>query len=253
MRRSLDLDVMTLDKFNLLLHGDYAAGKTHLLADFLATEREHGPIHFWNLAGEDGYLTMSSFGLGKIGETLETYQDVDEAINEATKTPYHALAIDGLKSLAEMVIVNEVGSDRMPTINRGGGDAGSGKNEWSEVNWAATRLYRRLRHCADIVFATVNSDKNPNPLMDAKKLWIGPDLPGKQARDIGPWDLVGYLRADPLGPGRLRRVITFTPNNEVVVRQRLPKAILTPIILPEGAGGWTVLYNVFKGALKVGE
>ena len=251
MRKALDLDVMTLDKFNFLLHGDYAAGKTYLLADFLKTERDIGPVKFWNMGGEDGYLTAAPFGLGSIGETLETYEDVDEAINEATAKPFHALAIDGLKSMAEKVIVHEVGEDRMPQIQKGG-DGFSGKNEWSEVNWAATRLYRRLRHCADIVFATVNSDKNPgfaDP--DKKKLWIGPDLPGKQARDVGPWDLVGYLRADPIGPGRMRRVITFTPNSDVVVRQRLPKLIVNPIVLPEGAGGWKTLYDVFKQALVV--
>jgi len=44
---------------------------------------------------------------------------------------------------------------------------------------------------------------------------------------------VGYLRADTIGPGRMRRVVTFTPNQEVVVRQRLPKVIVNPVVLPE--------------------
>ena len=258
MRRKLNLDIATIEELwknrMILVHGDYASGKTHLGGDFLATERERGPVVFWNMAGEDGYLTLASFGLGETGETLENVKDVREARDELIKTPVHALYIDGVKALAEMNIVEEVGEDRPPQI--GAGD--DKKNEWSDVHWGFTRLIRSIRACADIVLMTVNSDKNT--ILTAgtiggprgkESLRIGPDLPGKQGRDIGPWDFVGYLEGKALTPGRIRRTLSFVPDGATIVRQRLANPITMPLVIPEGRGGWAMVRGVMERALMV--
>lgn len=259
MRRPLDLDLLDLNKFYINIIADYGCGKTFLGGDMLKYEQQYGPVRFWNAAGEDGYKPLSRFfsrdELSAISETLETAKDVNEAIDELTKTPVHALFLDGLKTVAEFSMVSTLGEDRQPTLRKN--DVGSG-NEWTEVHWDATKLYRRIRNCADIVMVSCVADRNPSIALttndaELKKLWISPDLPGRQAREVGHWDFVGYLDAVPLSPTTFRRTITFTPRVGLRVRYRLPTPPPSEIVLPEGPGGWKVIRDTFERCMQVKE
>ena len=48
---SLDLATKELERAMTLIHGGYAAGKTHLLADFLKHYSQYGKVRFLNVIG----------------------------------------------------------------------------------------------------------------------------------------------------------------------------------------------------------
>lgn len=238
MRQKLQLDLQTLDSFTMLIHGDRASGKTALAGDMLATElKAGGEVRFINVKGEDGTLTLRGMGLGDRGETVENYADFDACLNDYAKLGLIGLAVDSLAALNQWVAYKVCGAERMPVIDRN-----KPANEWGDLHREMNNLAMRLRRTAKYVICTCPSDKSTNQLTG--KIYITPDLPGREAAGSAGWfDFVGYMRAEPSGPSKIRRTVDFRPNNEVIVRQRLPlgKAISDLITIPEGAGGWNVI------------
>jgi AAA domain len=228
---SLNLKTATLEKAITLIHGGYASGKTHLLADFLKYYSAQGPVKFVNVIGEDGYLSAQSFGLGDIGETVTTYDDLTACLNDARKEKCVALGVDSMKMASKLAMSHVLGtSDRMPSV-------GSNGNEWGAVHFAMENITNRMRNAAPFVFCVCPSDKSINQLDG--RTYITPDLPGREAAGSAGWfDFVGYLSADVQGKDKVVRKVKFAPNNSILTRQRLPRAIVEDIDIPEGEGGW---------------
>ncbi len=244
---SLDLKTSTLEKTIMLVHGGYASGKTYLLADFLKHYSAQGSVRFINIVGEDGYLSAQTFGLGDIGETVHTYDDLVAALADAKKEKCIAVAVDSMKMASKLAMKHVVGSDELPSV-------GGNKNEWGAVHHAMELLTNKMRQAAPYVLAVCPSDKSVNQLDG--KTYVTPDLPGREAAGSAGWfDFVGYLSADVRGPGKVVRTLKFAPNNTVLTRQRLPRPIVGDIELPEGEGGWKKILgeinSILSGASKV--
>lgn len=242
MRQRLNLNLTTLDAgFAMLVHSAYGAGKTHLAGDFLATLRAEGPVAYINIRGEDGYLSLASFQLGDIGETVETLAELRAAIDDYAGRQLVGLAVDSLKWLNRLVQAATLGTDtRAPE-----------KTEWGPVHFEMDRLCASLRRAAKYVLVTCPSDKSLDQLRD--RTYITPDLPGREAAGAAGWfDFVGYLSADALGPGKIQRKVTFAPNSNIVTRARTPRPI-ADVTLPEGPGGWARITAAINAALKEGK
>lgn len=233
----------TLQGGMFLIHGGYASGKTHLMADFLAHYKEQGgKVKFLNVIGEDGYRSAMHSGLEE-GETVESYKDMIEALQEARQEGVVAVGLDSLKAAVRLVMAHVLGSpDRLPSI-------GGNKNEWGEVHFSVELFTTALRGAAPWVLTTCPSDKSVNQLDG--RTYITPDLPGRQAAGSAGWfDFVAYLTADVQGPGNVVRKLMFTPNGAIVTRQRLPEPIVKDVVLPNGKGGWQRVLDAINAKLK---
>lgn len=239
---SLDLKTDELEKTIMLVHGGYAAGKTHLLADFLKHYSAQGPVRFINIVGEDGYLSAQTFGLGLVGETVDTYDSLIQALADAKKDKCVAVAVDSMKQASKIAMSHIVGSDRLPSV-------GGNTNEWGAVHHAMELLTNKMRQSAPFVLAVCPSDKSVNQLDG--KTYVTPDLPGREAAGSAGWfDFVGFLSADVQGPNKVVRKVKFAPNNTVLTRQRLPRPIIADIELPEGEGGWKKILGEINAILS---
>jgi len=239
---SLDLKTATLEKTIMLIHGGYASGKTYLIADFLKYYSKEGPVKFINVAGEDGYLSAQSFGLGNIGETVTTYDDLIACLNDAKKEKCVAIGVDSMKMASKLAMAHVIGSsDRMPSVGGNG-------NEWGSVHFAMENITNRMRNAAPWVLCVCPSDKSVNQLDG--RTYVTPDLPGREAAGSAGWfDFVGFLSADVVGPGKIQRKVKFAPNNTILTRQRLPRPIVNDIELPEGEGSWGKIVGEINGIL----
>lgn len=239
---SLDLKTSSLEKTIMLIHGGYAAGKTHLVADFLKYYSSTGPVKFINVTGEDGYLSAQTFGLGEIGETVETYDELVAVLNDCKKDKVQAIGLDSMKAASRLAMAKVVGSaDRMPSVGGNG-------NEWGSVHFAMENLTNRLRNAAPYVLCVCPSDKSVNQLDG--KTYITPDLPGREAAGSAGWfDFVGFLSTDITSGGKVVRKVRFTPNNSILTRQRLPRPITQDIDIPDGEGGWLRILNQINNIL----
>jgi hypothetical protein len=241
-RKTFNLDQQELNGFTILIHGGRAAGKTYLAGDFLKQESVNGTVRFVNISGEDGALTLKGMGLGEQGETCESYQDFYEAMVDYAKAGVHAVAVDSLHALSRWVMKKVTGADRLPEVRKEA-------NEWGEVHHHMYNLMMMLRRAGRYVMCTCPSDRSVEQLTG--KTYITPDLPGREAAGSAGWfDFVAYLQATPVGPGRIQRTLTMTPNANIIVRQRLPRQISGDLVLPEGPGGWKVLKDAIDQAWK---
>lgn len=246
MRRPIDLDLKTLDDgFATLFHGIVNSGKTHLLGDALKHESQFGPIRYINVKGEDGQMSLASFGLGQgVGETVETTKDMDDVLRDYAKLGLQALALDSLKPLGTMLLFGIVGEDRLPDTAL---DGEKSKAYWGRARVAMETVLKKLRGLAKYLICVCPSDKSEDIVSKSKS--VTPDLFGKLAFGCaGSFDFVGFVEARVVGPGRLRRTISLAPSAEVLTRQRLPRPVLKPIIIPDGSGGWAA----YKSALQDG-
>ena len=241
LRAKFDLDKAELDGYTIHVHGGYGVGKTYLEGDFLKHESKVGEVRFINIAGEDGSLTMRGMGLGNVGETVDNYADFMEALKEFTAKKLQALAIDSSNALAVVLMRKVVGSDRLPEIKQG-------SNEWGEFHHLSRNTYTAIRRAARFVMVTCPSDKSTDQL--SGKLSITPDLPGRQAAGSAGWfDFQGLLEVTHTASGPVR-TFNLVPNNNAVVRQRLPKAITELIKLPNGPGGWECIKKSIEAGWK---
>ena len=240
MRHKFNLDQAELDGYSILVHGGRGSGKTYLEGDFLKEESKLGPVRFMNIVGEDGNLTLKGMGLGDVGEHIESFQDFLDALKEYRTLKVHALAIDSAFALSRWIMQKVTGSDRLPEIKSGGG------NEWGDFHQKSYNAYMEARRSCKFLMCSCPSDKSVEQL--SGKTYITPDLPGRQAAGSAGWfDFAGYIEANSTASG-VERSFNMTPNNTIIVKQRLPKQIKSAIKLPDGPGGWLAIKNeIAKG------
>jgi hypothetical protein len=242
LRKKFNLDSQELDGYSVLVHGGRGAGKTHLMGDFLKTESKYGLVKFINVMGEDGCLTLRGMGLGDIGEDVDSLKDFLDVLAECTKDKVHAIAVDSAHALSRWIMRKVTGSDRLPEIKT------SGPNEWGAYHQDSYNTYMTLRRAAKMIMVSCPSDKSVEQL--SGKTFVTPDLPGKQAAGIaGNFDFVGYLEVIN-STGEVTRTFNMTPNNTIIVRQRLPKQIKEAIKLPDGPGSWAVIKGRIEESWK---
>jgi hypothetical protein len=241
LRKKFDLDKSELDGYSLLVHGNRAAGKTHLMGDFLKTESANGPIRFINVVGEDGELTLKGMGLGDVGEHIDSLDDFLAAIKEYEGLKLQALGVDSLFALSRWIMRKVTGSDRLPEIRKE-------SNEWGDLHHKSYNTAMAVRRAAKIVMCTCPSDKSVDQI--SGKTFITPDLPGRQASGSAGWfDFVGFIDTVSTSSG-VERTFNMAPNNQTIVRQRLPKQITEPIKLPQGPGGWLAIKTAIEKGWK---
>lgn len=244
MRQILNLNLKSLERFTMLLHGGYGVGKTGLLGDMLRYEAKNGPVRYVNIAGEDGYLSIANLGLGEIGETVDTLKDFKEAMAEYRKLGLAALAIDGGKQFGQLCI-KDVCGDRAPKV-------GGNSDDWSRIHREFESTIASLRSVAPVVVMASSSDRSLDQISGQTSLT--PDMPGRQAAGVGgQFDFVFVVRAQALSPTKVRRWIVTSPEANTVIRQRLPKALPGEIEIPEGGGGWEKLKKAMDEAMKGGK
>ena len=246
--KRFNLDKKKLDGGSSLIHGNYASGKTHLMGDFLRTEREFGEIAFLDVISEGGSSSCANFGLGATGIRIESIADAREFIQAYQGNKLAACGIDSLPALVQLIIREEVKENRMPVVM-----PGSPKNEWSNIHFTTKNLIIDLKSCCTWLMAVSTSDISVDPVLErttAKKGFITPDLPGRQAAGCAAWfDLVGYLKAEITVDGVSRKLMV-TPNNMILTRQRLPKEINRDIVIPRDKGGWGNIKAAMIAALQ---
>lgn len=232
MRERFNLDVATLDRFTMLIHGNYGVGKTNFLGDMLKTERANGPVRFINIRGEDGMLSLAKVGLGEAGEHVDTLKDFKDALADYAKEGLAALAIDGGKSFGRLCIKSVCG-DRLPSV-------GKGSDDWQKIHLEFEGVIASFRAIAPIVVMASSSDRSMDQV--SGELSLTPDFPGRQAAGCGgQFDFVFVMKSIPTGPNRVKRSLLTSPVTNTIIRSRLPRALPTEIELPEGPGSWAKL------------
>lgn len=241
MRRKFNLDTQELDGYTILVHGGRGSGKTYLAGDFLKVESKNGPVRFINVVGEDGSLTLKGMGLGDVAEDIDSIADFTAALKDYQAAKVHAIAVDSVHALSKWIMQKVTGSDRLPEIRQG-------TNEWGDFHQQSYNAYMALRRSAKMIMCTCPSDKSVEQL--SGKTFVTPDLPGRQAAGSAGWfDFVGYIEASN-GTEGVTRTFNMTPNNTIIVRQRLPKQITASIKLPPGPGGWQVIKDAIEKGWK---
>jgi hypothetical protein len=258
MRQKFDLDLKELNRFSVLFHGAFGSGKTHLLGDMLRTERERGlsdathgllageetqrrnGVRFLNIAGEDGHLSIANFGLGMVGETVDTYRDFLDALNDYRKENLRALAVDGGKWYGKLCI-KDVCGERLPKV-------GGNSDDWTQIHSRFENGIGMMRSVAPIVVMASSSDRSMDQI--SGDISLTPDMPGRQAAGIaGMFDFVLVVRSVAIGPGKVRRWIDTAPVSNTIIRQRLPQPLPSEIPIPENGGGWKNLIDAMQASL----
>ena len=241
-RQKFNLDLQMTDSFTMMVHGIRAAGKTFLIGDMLAYEREHGPVCFINMAGEDGQASAKSFGLGEIGETHDSYEDFKAFCKEYAGKKLRAVGLDSVSVLGRWVMRSVIGADRLPRITKE-------SNEWGEFHREMDNAMALFRNTAKRILAVCPSDRSVDAV--TQRTYISPDLPGRQAVGSAGWfDFVAYLQADVTGPGQVSRRFIIAPNSTIVVRQRLARQITQDLTLPTGPGSWKLITDTIQAHTK---
>ena len=247
MRPSFDLDIASLARLAILIHGAYGCGKTHLQGDFLRWAREQGPIAFVNVKGEDGYSSLAGMGLGTVGQTAETVEEYEEILGDLRGKKIVGLAVDSLPAFYRLMLVRHVGEPRYPDPKKDGERA---KMLWGQISLGMTNAVQQSRYAAPYVLWVAPYDRSQDAV-GGGGMAITPDLPGKLAHGCAGWyDLVGYLTAETLGPGRVQRKVSFAPTSAILTRQRAPRMLSSDIPIPEGGGGWVAIYNALQKAFE---
>ena len=242
MRERFDLDLKTLDRFTVLFHGAFGAGKTALLGDMLRYESKQGPVRYLNIKGEDGQLSIANFGLGDIGETVDTLNDFRSALDDYKKAGVRALAIDGGKWFGKMV-VRHVCGDKTPTV-------GGASQDWTKIHGEFESTIISLRSIAPIVAFASSSDRSLDQI--SGEISLTPDMPGRQAAGVaGMFDFVLVVRAQTIRKGEIKRWIDTEPAANTIIRQRLPRPLPSEIPIPNGGGGWANFVNAIQKSLEV--
>lgn len=242
MRKRFNLDLATLEEMTMLIHGGYGKGKTHLGGDMLREEAKHGPVKYINVQGEDGQTSLAKFGLGEVGETCETYEDLKAVRDEMRQKPIRAAVLDSAKQAGSLIAKSITGSDRPLRT-------GNTNNEYGPFNWEIDHFFKSLRGCARVLMVICPSDKSVDQLT-GDNLWT-PDLPGRNAVGSAGWfDFVFVLDARVIGPNKVKRRLITGPESSIVTRTRLPLPMPTEIDIPEGGGGWLKLKTAIEQTFK---
>jgi len=238
MRTKLNLDLISLDRFTILLHGGPSVGKTHLMGDALATYKEAGgKVRFLNIKGEDGFSTVAGMGLGDIAETVESVKDFEEAISEYKREGLAALGIDGGPVFYRQ-IMQSIAGDRLPRV-------GGNSNEWGEIHFKGTKLLTDLHYVAPVVMMSALTDLSMDQITGETKRT--PDFPGRMAAGIaGLFDFVFYMETQITGPTSMKRILYLQPILKTIIRARSPRPLPASLEIPVGRGGWTLLYETLQ-------
>lgn len=240
MRQKFNLDIATLDRLAILIHGNYGVGKTFLLGDMLRTE---GNGRFLNVAGEDGALSIANLGLGENGETVDTLADFKAALADYKKDKVGALAVDGGKHFGKLVIKSVCG-ERLPSV-------GKGSDDWAKIHREFEDTIVSLKQAAPIVIMASSSDRSMDQI--SGEVSLTPDFPGRQAAGSGgQFDFAFVVKAQALSPTKVRRWIETAPQANTVIRSRLPRPLPPTIELPENGGGWAIIKKAMQDALAKG-
>lgn len=244
MRTRLDLDLATLDRFTMLIHGNYGVGKTSFLGDMLRTESKHGAVGFINIAGEDGYLSIQGYGLGECGETVDTLADFKAALGDLKQKGCVAIGIDGGKQFGDL-IKKSIRPDGLLQM-------GQGKDDWQRFHREFETTIASLRLAAPVIVMASASDRSLDQISGETSLT--PDMPGRQAAGVGgQFDFVFIMRAQATSPTTVRRWLATAPQANTVIRSRLPRALPHEIEIPKDGGGWSKLRTEMEKALKGGK
>lgn len=250
MRERFDLDLVSLDKLALLIHGAYGAGKTHLQGDFLSWASVKGPVAFLNIKGEDGQMSLAHARLGTVGQTVTTLAEYNEVLKEYAGQHLAALAVDALPALYDLILMslNAKGELRYPDASI---DGDRSRMMWGQATMRIRSAVIRSREVAPYVLWTSAYDRSANAVETGAAQRITPNLPGKLADGIaGVFDAVGYLTAETLSPEHVQRRVLLAPTLAVLTKLRLPRPITKPIDIPAGKGGWAAIFAAFEAALK---
>ena len=240
MRERFDLDLKQLDRFNVLFHGGFGSGKTFLLGDMLRYERSAGEVRYLNITGEDGQLSIANFGLGNVGETVDTLDDFLLACDDYRKAGVRAVGVDGGKAFGKLVI-RKVCGERLPSV-------GKNSDDWTQIHSKFENAIGVMRTMAPIVAFASSSDRSMDQI--SGELSLTPDMPGRQAAGIaGQFDFVFVVKAQATGPERVRRWIETAPAANTIIRQRLPRSLPAQIDIPQGGGGWKNLIEAMQKCL----
>jgi len=254
-RLRFNLDQRELKRTTVLVHGNWASGKTHLVGDFLRAEQSEGPVAFLDIVGEEGTDSCADMGLGENGYTIDSIKVLHQLLDWFKGNGgLRAVGLDSLKALVELVMVHVLGKSRYESAKV---DIEPG--EWGDIHRAMRQMVLKFRTVAPWTMMVSTSDISVDMVtkegilgggIKGKGGFIGPDLPGKQANGCAAWfNLVGFLRAE-VESKRVSRTLMVTPSNKILTRQRLPRPILEDIKIPEGKGGWLSIKNTLLDHMK---
>lgn len=253
MPNPFDLNLATLDRLSVLLQGIPNSGKTFLSGDMLHYERQYGPVKFINVKGEDGWGSIAGMDLGGIGVTVASEADVQAVAADMVREKTHAAVLDGSRLLYSAIITQIVQADkpgqyRLPDAKL---DGDRSKSYWASARFRMEQNIILLKTSCNIFMATTVSAQDVHEITGEKQ--VAPDIYGKMGSGmIGLFDFAGKMEWTVLGPGRIRREVSFQTRNDVQTRQRLAVPVTENLILPDGPGGWAVVKTAFQKGLKKG-
>ena len=267
IKRGIDLNLRSLDRFSMLVHGDYNTFKTYLVGSFLQSLIRQGKrVVFWNVKGEDGAQTLGAFPeiIPKVHIwELETYKDIEDALAELIAKPYDGLGIDSGKLWAAKFMLKFTGGEDRPLrVPKGKGDY---SQEWPLMHHAMERAMQAIRQAAAQVMITCPSDLSSHHLDPSLDTWtkakkVTPDFPGNEAtRATGWFDYVGYCKVEALTPGECRRTLNFHYNNEFTTRARVVTPFKEGIKIPDcsppyqGPTAWEIVARELQAHLGIKE
>lgn len=246
MIERFNVNLVSLDRLAVLIHGAYGSGKTHLQGDFLRWAKDRGNIAYLNISGEDGFASLAGMGLGNVGINVTSGKQYDDVLAELQNEKLFALAVDSLPAFYKLMLLDIVGEIRYPDASKDGEKA---RMMWGQLTMRSYARVRASRQAAPFVLWVAPHDKSEDAVGGMGKT-ITPDLPGKLAHGCAGWfDLVGYLTANVMSSTFVQRKVTFAPSSSILTRQRLPTEISADVIIPPNQGGWLAIYNAINAVL----
>ena len=252
MQSPFNLNLPTLDRFSVLVQGIPNSGKTYLGGDMLKYESQHGPVRFINVKGEDGWASAAGMDLGNIGVTVESEADLQQVAADMIREKVHAVVLDGARPLWGFIMNGIIQSEKPGTVPRlpdSKLDGDRSKTWWSQARFRMEENIKLLKTSCNIFLATTVSAQDIHEITGDKQ--IAPDVYGKAGSGlVGLFDFAGYMTWSLMGPGRIRREVSFQTRADVQTRQRLAVPVTENIILPDGPGGWAVIKTALQKGLR---
>ena len=266
LRKGLNLNLRSLARWIMLLHGDLNTFKTYLVGAFLAAViRAGGTAVFLNIQGEDGMTTLANFPEiipSKHIWEADDYSGLKQALEDLEKEPVDALGIDSGKAWANLVMYFVTGGvDRPLKIPK---EQGESSSDWPELIHYVWRNLTSLRPLAKRVMMTCPSDLSASFLDMGTNQWkktkqIMPDFPGQKLPGQSPgwFDFVGYCESTILGPDNVRRELHFESSIQWKSRARVEIPFVAPIVIPDcvrkdGCEAWFEIEKEMKAHFNEG-
>ena len=222
----------------ILIHAINGVGKSHMLASFLAHEKQYGKCLYVYVAGEPAVTSMANFDMTGV-QVVEIDSCLDIPKVEKEYGPQHAIAFDSLAALNELADKMETGDLRAPgAVVKGGGV--DGQAEWGKIKYHVTSNIAKLQKMSTIFMAACPSDKDTNEVTGVTS--IAPGLVGKLSYQIvRRFSFVGYMEAIGINATKIDRQVSFHFRSDAVTRANVKTPFKGPIKIPVGTDGWPVL------------